>query len=140
LSFIEAPLRRCQRPARIAEQHYRDKQRYNERTDRQTISHRISRTPHEEPPFRTGTTVAAPPHPKPYQAHHRPPKTGVWMARARDAVEGLAKTGDQMTAGELAAATALGRGTVSTTLSTLAATGVVVEADRGYRLPSSTDG
>jgi DNA-binding transcriptional ArsR family regulator len=40
------------------------------------------------------------------------------------------------TAGEVAEATGLARPTVSTTLSRLAKTGVVVKADRGYRLPS----
>ena len=40
-----------------------------------------------------------------------------------------------MTAGEVASATGLGRGTVSTTLSKLAKSGVVVKADRGYKLP-----
>ena len=43
--------------------------------------------------------------------------------------------GGAMTAGEVAAATGLGRGTVSTTLSKLAKSGVVVKADRGYKLP-----
>jgi DNA-binding transcriptional ArsR family regulator len=43
--------------------------------------------------------------------------------------------GGAMTAGEVASATGLGRGTVSTTLSKLAKSGVVVKADRGYRLP-----
>jgi DNA-binding IclR family transcriptional regulator len=42
-----------------------------------------------------------------------------------------------MTAGELATATGLARVTVSTTLSKLAAAGVVVKADRGYRLPTA---
>ena len=49
------------------------------------------------------------------------------------------KKGGAMTAGEVASATGLGRGTVSTTLSKLAKNGVVVKADRGYRLPD-TDG
>jgi DNA-binding transcriptional ArsR family regulator len=40
-----------------------------------------------------------------------------------------------LTAGEVATATGLVRGTVSTTLSKLAKTGEVVKADRGYRLP-----
>ena len=40
-----------------------------------------------------------------------------------------------MTAGEVAAATGLSRGTVSTTLSKLAKSGDVVKAKRGYRLP-----
>lgn len=51
-------------------------------------------------------------------------------------LEGLAKSGDAMTAGDLAAATGLGRATVSTTLSKLAGAGVVLKADRGYRLPT----
>ena len=44
--------------------------------------------------------------------------------------------GSAKTAGEVAAATGLARGTVSTTLSKLARTGEVVKAERGYRLPS----
>lgn len=40
-----------------------------------------------------------------------------------------------LTASEVAAATGLGRGTVSTTLSRLAKAGTIVKADRGYRLP-----
>jgi DNA-binding transcriptional ArsR family regulator len=55
-------------------------------------------------------------------------------------LEGLAKSGEAMTAGELATATGLGRGTISTTLSTLAGAGVVVKADRGYRLPAPSSG
>jgi hypothetical protein len=42
---------------------------------------------------------------------------------------------DAMTAGEVAAAAGLGRGTVSTTLSKLAKSGEVLKAERGYRLP-----
>jgi CRP-like cAMP-binding protein len=40
-----------------------------------------------------------------------------------------------MTAGEVAAATGLARGTVSATLSKLAKSGDVLKAERGYRLP-----
>ena len=43
---------------------------------------------------------------------------------------------DAKTAGEVAAATGIARGTVSTTLSKLAKTGEVVKAERGYRLPA----
>jgi DNA-binding IclR family transcriptional regulator len=39
-----------------------------------------------------------------------------------------------MTAGEIAAATGLGRATVSTTLSKLAKSGELTEAARGYQL------
>ncbi len=45
--------------------------------------------------------------------------------------------GDAMTAGEVAAATGLGRGTVSTTLSKLTKSGEVLKAERGYRLPEA---
>ena len=45
-----------------------------------------------------------------------------------------------LTAGEVAKATGLARGTVSTTLSKLSKTGEVVKADRGYRLPSTNSG
>jgi DNA-binding IclR family transcriptional regulator len=51
--------------------------------------------------------------------------------------------GSAKTAGEVAAATGLARGTVSTTLSKLARSGELVKAERGYRLPSgagSADG
>jgi DNA-binding transcriptional ArsR family regulator len=40
-----------------------------------------------------------------------------------------------MTAGEIAAATGIGRGSASTTLTKLAKSGDVVKAERGYRLP-----
>ncbi len=39
-----------------------------------------------------------------------------------------------MTAGEIAAATGLGRATVSTTLSKLATSGEITKAARGYQL------
>jgi CRP-like cAMP-binding protein len=39
------------------------------------------------------------------------------------------------TAGEIAAATGIGRGTASTTLTKLAKSGEVVKAERGYKLP-----
>jgi len=43
-----------------------------------------------------------------------------------------------MTAGEVATATGLGRGTVSTTLSKLAKSGEVTKAARGYQLAGQT--
>jgi CRP-like cAMP-binding protein len=45
-------------------------------------------------------------------------------------------TDSGMTAGDVAKATGLARGTVSTTLSKLAKPGEVSKADRGYRLPT----
>jgi DNA-binding transcriptional ArsR family regulator len=54
-------------------------------------------------------------------------------------LDALAK-GEAMTAGDVAAATGLGRATVSTTLSKLTKSGEVTKAERGYRLtgPGST--
>ncbi|MHB8658254.1 MAG: MarR family transcriptional regulator [Solirubrobacteraceae bacterium] len=52
--------------------------------------------------------------------------------------------GEAKTASQIAAATGLGRGSVSTTLTRLAKSGQVTKADRGYKLaapaPSSTTG
>jgi DNA-binding transcriptional regulator GbsR (MarR family) len=47
-------------------------------------------------------------------------------------------SGEAMTAGEVAAATGLGRASVSTTLSKLAKSGEVAKADRGYRRAESS--
>jgi DNA-binding transcriptional ArsR family regulator len=47
------------------------------------------------------------------------------------------KDGNAMTAGEIAAATGLGRATVSTTLSRLAASGEIAKAARGYQIRQS---
>ena len=63
---------------------------------------------------------------------------GVTTRRARGGtkatvLEALAG-GEAMTAGEVAALTGLGRGSVSTTLSKLAKTGEVSKADRGYQV------
>ncbi len=44
-----------------------------------------------------------------------------------------------MTAGEIAVATGLGRATVSTTLSKLAASGEIAKAARGYQLKRESD-
>jgi hypothetical protein len=60
-------------------------------------------------------------------------RTPPGATRAR--VQGALTDGKAMTAGEVAAATGLARGTVSTTLSKLAKSGDVVKAERGYRLP-----
>lgn len=56
----------------------------------------------------------------------------------KNSVLSALEKGGAMTAGEVASATGLGRGTVSTTLSKLAKSGVVVKADRGYRLPDGS--
>ncbi len=60
-------------------------------------------------------------------------RTAPGATKAR--VLGTLTDGKAMTAGEVAAATGLARGTVSTTLSKLAKSGEVLKAERGYRLP-----
>jgi len=55
------------------------------------------------------------------------------------AVLAALKDGSAMTAGEIAAATGLGRATVSTTLSKLAGSGEITKAARGYQIPQQTD-
>jgi DNA-binding transcriptional ArsR family regulator len=60
-------------------------------------------------------------------------------ATKRRVIEALSD-GTPKTAGEVATATGLARGTVSTTLSKLARSGELVKADRGYALPPSAGG
>ena len=82
--------------------------------------------------------AASPPRPATTR-RRQPPRT---KARRRtppgatkSRVLGALSDGQAMTAGEVAAATDLARGTVSTTLSKLAKSGEVLKAERGYRLP-----
>jgi DNA-binding transcriptional ArsR family regulator len=68
----------------------------------------------------------------------RPPRTASRRARTaqgatKAAILRALADGGAMTAGDVAAATGLARGTVSTTLSRLANSGEVIKADRGYR-------
>ena len=64
-----------------------------------------------------------------------PPRTPSGATKAK--VLGALSTDAAMTAGEVARATGLGRGSVSTTLTKLAKSGEVTKAERGYRLPAS---
>jgi CRP-like cAMP-binding protein len=61
----------------------------------------------------------------------RPAPRGQTRAKILEALNDGPKT-----AGEIAKATGVARGTASTTLSKLAKTGEVVKAERGYRLPA----
>lgn len=71
---------------------------------------------------------------RPRRSANRRTPPGATKRRVLDALsDGSAKT-----AGEVATATGVARGTVSTTLSKLAKTGEVVKAERGYRLPGGT--
>jgi hypothetical protein len=87
------------------------------------------------PPSRTASR-------QPRPAASRSPRAPAPGTRRRTApgatkkrVLGALTDGKAMTAGEVAAATGLARGMVSTTLSKLAKSGEVVKAERGYRLP-----
>jgi len=87
----------------------------------------------------------APPPPAPVTSRRPPARTRSPSAARtrRRTAPGATKSnvlaalanGDAMTAGEVATATGLNRGTVSTTLSNCVKTGEVLKAERGYRLP-----
>ncbi len=80
---------------------------------------------------RTSAKPASPPA-APARARTAPGAT-------KAAVLAALNDGSAMTAGEIAAATGLGRATVSTTLSKLATSGQVAKAARGYQLPHESD-
>jgi DNA-binding transcriptional ArsR family regulator len=65
-------------------------------------------------------------------------RTRAAHGQTRSAVLAALAGGEAMTAGEVAAATGLGRASVSTTLSKLAKSGEVAKADRGYRRAESS--
>ena len=83
------------------------------------------------------------PEPRAAAPGKRAPSSGEASPRARTApgatkakVLGALSTDCAMTAGDIAQATGLARGTVSSTLSKLAKTGEINKAERGYRLPA----
>jgi DNA-binding transcriptional ArsR family regulator len=81
----------------------------------------------------SGSTAARPSAQRRSSSRRRTPP-GANKRRVLDALsDGQAKT-----AGEVAAATGIARGTVSTTLSKLAKSGEVQKAERGYRLPRAS--
>jgi DNA-binding transcriptional ArsR family regulator len=85
-------------------------------------------------------TPTASPRPRPARTRQRGTQAGRTRRRTapgatKTRVLGALAGGQAMTAGEVAAATGLARGTVSTTLSKLAKSGEVLKAERGYRLP-----
>ena len=88
------------------------------------------------------STLAAP-EPRAAAPRKRAPSSGNASPRARTApgatkakVLDALSTDRAMTAGDVAKATGLARGTVSTTLTRLAKTGEISKAERGYRLPA----
>ena len=76
---------------------------------------------------------------KPAGSAAAPTRTRTAPGATKAAVLAALKDGSAMTAGEIAAATGLGRATVSTTLSRLAGSGEITKAVRGYQIPQQTD-
>lgn len=109
---------------------------------------RARRRARSTPASRTATRAAARPRPSTSTAtpiaspEPAEPPAGRRPRAAPRTAPGATKTavlqalsgGDALTAGQVATATGLGRGTVSTTLSTLAKSGEVTKAARGYQL------
>ena len=76
---------------------------------------------------------------KPASPAAAPARARTAPGATKAAVLAALKDGNAMTAGEIAAATGLGRATVSTTLSKLAGSGEITKAARGYQIPQKTD-
>jgi DNA-binding transcriptional ArsR family regulator len=85
--------------------------------------------------------ASVPPRPtaQPASPAAAPARTRTAPGATKAAVLAALNEGSAMTAGEIAAATGLGRATVSTTLSKLAATGTIIKAARGYQLRHDSD-
>ncbi len=91
-------------------------------------AHRAPRTRKgSAPPRPAAATTASPALPGPARARTAPGAT-------KAAILAALGDGSAMTASEIAAGTGLGRATVSTTLSRLAASGEIAKAARGYQL------
>jgi sugar-specific transcriptional regulator TrmB len=87
------------------------------------------------PPSPTATPRPRPTPTRERRTQTRRPSGRTAPGATKARVLGALADGKAMTAGEVAAATGLPRGTVSTTLSKLAKSGEVLKAERGYRLP-----
>jgi DNA-binding transcriptional ArsR family regulator len=94
------------------------------------------RTPAKASSKRTSAAAKNSPAAKGSAAASRPRRAAASAPRGqtRAVILDALKDGPK-TAGEVAAATGIGRGTVSTTLSKLAKSGELVKAERGYKLP-----
>jgi DNA-binding IclR family transcriptional regulator len=86
------------------------------------------------PRTRKASVPPAPPAPTPARPAVAPARARTAPGATKAAVLAALKDGSAMTAGEIAAATGLGRATVSTTLSKLATSGAITKAARGYQL------
>ena len=85
------------------------------------------------PRTRTASVPPAPAAQTPASPAAAPARARTAPGATKAAVLAALKDGSAMTAGEIAAATGLGRATVSTTLSKLAASGEITKAARGYQ-------
>jgi len=98
-----------------------------------------ARTPSRKPPgSRAGARTATPSASAKPAARRARTASRTAPGATKNAVLQALAGGDAMTAGEVASATGLGRGTVSTTLSKLATSGEVTKAARGYQLAGPT--
>jgi DNA-binding transcriptional ArsR family regulator len=94
------------------------------------------RTPAEASSQRTTAAAKSPAAAKRSAVASRPRRAAAAAPRGQTRAKILDALKDgPKTAGEIAAATGIGRGTASTTLTKLAKSGEVVKAERGYRLP-----
>jgi DNA-binding transcriptional ArsR family regulator len=97
---------------------------------------RGGRTPPEASSQRTTATAKESPAAKGSAAASRPRRAVASAPRGQTRAKILHALKDgPKTAGEIADATGIGRGTASTTLTKLAKSGEVVKAERGYKLP-----
>ncbi len=85
--------------------------------------------------------ASVPPRPaaQPASPAAAPARTRTAPGATKAAVLAALNEGSAMTAGEIPAATGLGRATVSTTLSKLATSGAITKAARGYQLRHDSD-
>jgi len=94
------------------------------------------RTPAKASSQRTTVATTSAPAAKVSAAVSRPKRAAAPAPRGQTRAKILEALKDgPKTAGEIAAATGIGRGTASTTLTKLAKSGELVKAERGYKLP-----
>jgi DNA-binding transcriptional ArsR family regulator len=90
-------------------------------------------------PRRRKASVPPRPTAQPASPAAAPARTRTAPGATKAAVLAALNEGSAMTAGEIAAATGLGRATVSSTLSKLATSRAITKAARGYRLRHDSD-
>ncbi len=101
----------------------------------------VALTANDTPPARElakAPRPTAPVHRKGPTSHRTAKATVAARGQTRQAVLDALSDGSARTAGDIATATGLERGSVSTTLSNLLSAGRVVKADRGYTRANST--